>query len=471
MNRIQMAGKMNFVLGIDLGTSYFKIGLFNPAGELCGLDRVFVPKDTDGVNCELPIDRFQALLKQGVANACRDANAQPDNIQAIAYASQANSFLLLDKQSQPLTPLILWSDLRAQNLVNVANLFQPENFLARTGLGIDCSPEFCVAKLQWFQQQQPDLWARTARLMTLSDYFTFSLTNQYVGDAGTASLLGLLNLHTFEWLTEIVNLSGIQLAKPLFPGTLAGKVTRSGAELLGVAAKIPVVVGSLDHHLAAIGAGVGYFAEMSESTGTVLACLKCTTAFQPRPNICTGAGLAPGQFYQLAFDGNGAAALEWYQQNYAPERSIPELEQLATTVPVGSAGLVARPNAHRFPALSGFFNQTPRHHHGHFTRAIFESTAASLVRLVRQLSGSRPPKRIVATGGGAKSDLWLQIKANLLGTEFLAAGTEEPACQGAAMLAALAAGWFPNLATVTHHWVKIRKVFPPQAEPHPNDLE
>lgn len=455
---------MKLVLGIDLGTSYFKAGLFNPAGELCGLGRVFVPKDTgDGERSEVPVDRFWTLLREAVAGACHQAAARPDQIQALAYASQANSFLLLDKNEQPITPLILWSDRRAQKS---PEFFKKKYFLAQTGLGIDSSPEFCVAKLHWLQQQNPALWRHATRLLTISDFFTWSLTRRFVGDAGTASLLGLLNLHSFKWLTEIVDLSGIRLAKPLFPGTVAGEITRSGAALLGIPEKIPFVVGSLDHHVAAIGAGVGYLAEMSESTGTVVACLKCPTAFHPKKNICTGAGLAPHQFYQLAFDGNGAGALEWYQQKYTPDLNLDALEKLAATIPPGSDGLLARPAAQEFPELSGFLNVTARHQHAHFVRAIMESTAASLWRLVQLLSGEHLPRQIVATGGGARNDLWLQVKADLLGMEIFAAGTEELACQGAAMLAARAADWFPDLPTVTRHWVKFRKVFQPQAMAH-----
>lgn len=458
-----MTEQEKFVLGVDLGTSYFKAGLFDPAGKLCGLGRVFVPKDTgDGTRAEVPAERFWALLKQGVTAACQQANAQPAQIQALAYASQANSFLLLDQNLQPMTPLILWSDQRAQNLPNINLLFQKKYFLARTGFGIDCSPQFCVAKLQWLQQKAPDLWHRATHFLTISDYLTWSLTGQFVGDAGTASLLGLLDLHRLEWLPDIVDLSGIKLSKSLLPGSLAGNVTPAGAARLGIPAQIPLVVGSLDHHIAAIGAGAGVFAEMSESTGTVLACLHITDEFNPRKNICTGAGMTPDQFYQLAFDGNGAGALEWYQQNYAPDLSISQLEQLAATVPAGSDGLIALPSAQQYPDLSGFFNLQSAHHPGHFTRAIFESTAATLFQLVAQLSGQSFPGQIVATGGGAQSVLWLQIKADLLGVEFLATNTTEPACQGAAMLAALAAGWFPDLSAVTREWVQVERRFQPR---------
>ena len=248
------------------------------------------------------------------------------------------------------------------------------------------------------------------------------------------------------------------------PGTVAGKVTPVGADLLGIAPGVPFVVGSLDHHIAAIGAGVGQLADMSESTGTVLGCLNFATAFHPQANVCTGTGLNAGTYYQLAFDNNGAAALEWYQQQFAPEFTLDELGKLAAAVPIGSAGLIAKPEAHHYPEHSGFENRTTAHHHGHFFRAILESTAASLLKLVTRLARGHFPQRIVAAGGGAKSDLWLQIKADLLGTEFITTQSPEPACLGAGLLASLAVGWFPDVAAASRHWIKINKTFQPIPE-------
>ena len=108
---------MEYVLGIDLGTSYFKVGLFDRSGELCGFGRVFVSKDTDnGGRCELPVDRFWSLLRQALGQARKQAQAQAEDIRGAAYSSQANSFLLLDKKDEPLTPLILWPDSRVEKV-------------------------------------------------------------------------------------------------------------------------------------------------------------------------------------------------------------------------------------------------------------------------------------------------------------------------------------------------------------------
>jgi sugar (pentulose or hexulose) kinase len=456
---------MELVAGVDLGTSYFKVGLFDREGTMHGLGRVAVAKDIgNGSLCELPVERFWSILRQALQQTCAQANTRPEDIIAISYSSQAASFLLLDKNNSPLTPLILWPDTRDAQLDPAAvNLWKHPKFLATTGLGIDLTPEFCVSKLKWFQNNQPHIWAQTHRVMTISDYFTFSLTGKFVGDAGTASLLEIYDLPNHRWWADAFAILGIApsyFSTPLLPGIAAGVVTSEGTNLLGLRTGIPFAVGSLDHHMAAIGAGVPSIAPASESTGTVVACFNYLTTFSPKPNCCMGPGLDNNTFYQLAVSSNGASVLEWYQKNFAQDTSIVELLSLAQRIPAGAEGLTALPSANTFPVLTGFQNASPKHTRGHYVRAILESNAATLKELMEQLCGKDIPLRIVATGGGAKSDLWLQIKANMLGTEILATNCEEPACRGAAMFAADIVGWHPASLS-PHPWISISRTYRP----------
>ena len=457
---------MELVLGIDLGTSYFKLGVFDRSGELRGLTRVAVETNNgDGSLCELPIDRFWQLLNNGLADACKQANAGPKDIEAVGYSSQVNSFLLLDCDDKPLTPLILWPDSRVQNIhPDIGQLWQGDDFLQTTGLGLAVNPQFALSKLAWFRDNQSQLWAKVHRVMTISDYLSFSLTGQAVGDAGTASLLGLYDLPNQQWwpqALEIIQIQPAQLSKPLLPGTVVGPLSADGAKRLGLRAETIFSVGSLDHHLAAIGAGLGQIADLSESTGTILACLNLNKQYQPANNRRIGPGLNGQHYYQIAFNNDdGASGLQWYQKEYAPDLSIEELIGLAEKVNPGCDGLVAHPSANSYEGLSGFDNQTKQHTPGHFIRAMMESTTASLAKLVDDLCAQEKPTRIVATGGGAKSDLWLRIKANILGVEFVTTNCAEPACKGAAMLASLACGWFDSPKHAADTWISIAKDFP-----------
>jgi len=461
---------MDLVLGIDLGTSYFKLGLFDREGRVQGFGRVFVPKDTlDGTRCELAVERFWMLLRQGLSLACKQAKTNAGDIKAVAYSSQANSFVLLDNDNQPLTALILWPDSRVEKVGSaVQELWHRSDFLKTTGLGIKSSVQFCVAKLRWFQKNLASLWSDAHRIMTISDYLTFSLTGHTAGDMGTASLLGLLDLQKEQWWDDALAMLGLsrsQLSTPFKPGTLIGELDNDGAQYLGLQGGIPFALGSLDHHTAAIGAGAGSIAEASESTGTVLTCLRYSEQYNPRPDCCMGPG-TDDDYYQLAFNDNGAGTLEWYQKQHASNLSIDELVQMAESVQIGSEGLIAKSVASRYDGLKGFGNISTSHQHGHFVRAIMESTAASLAGLMNCLYGNDKPGCVVGTGGGTRSDLWLQMKADLLGTEFVKTDCQEPACLGAAMFASIAAGWFENLADVRRAWVSVKSRFLPKPANH-----
>jgi len=456
---------MEFVASIDLGTIYFKVGLFDQHGTMRGLGRVAVAKDTDDTGrCELPVERFWQLLKTAFADACKQANALPEQVRALGYSSQVNSFILLDEYNAPLTPLVLWPDTRDECLDSaVINLWKHPQFLATTGLGIDITPRFCVSKLKWVEKHQPDIWMRTRRVMTISDYFTFSLTGQFVGDAGTASLLGIYDLPNHRWWADAFAILGIDpllFSTPLLPGATAGVIAPDGAKLLELNAGIPLVVGSLDHHIAAVGAGVPTIAITSESTDTVAACLEYSSEFAPKTGCCMGPGIESGMFYQLAFSSNSAGVLEWYQKNFAAGISIAALLDEAALVPAGADGLTALPSADTYPDLTGFQNASLKHTRGRYVRAILESNAATLADLIAQLCPKERPSRIVATGGGAKSDLWLQIKADLLQIEIVTTNCEEPACRGAAMLAANAVNWH-SISLEPHPWISINRIYRP----------
>jgi len=456
---------MELVLGIDLGTTNFKACVFGRDGRLRGLGRVSVDVPVSGPRCELPVERFWRLLREAVGAALRSAGAEAEEIRAAAYSSQANSFLLLGDGDEPLTPILLWPDRRDETVdPALASLWSRPDFLRTTGLGLGPSPEFAAAKIIHFRQRQPELWARVRRVMTISDYLVHSLTSLPVGDAGTGELLGMQDVRGRSWWPAALEAAGVtraMLSEPRRPGALAGAMTATGAGRLGLPAGIPLALGGLDHHVAAVGAGLGNLADVSESIGTVTACVRDASAYLPRSECVVGPGLAGGLFYELAFDENGTGVLDWYRREHAPQLTIPDLLRLAEETP-GAAGLEAVPLAHRHVGLEGFRGRSAAHGHGHFVRAILESTARTTGKLLDRLCGGDRPKRIVATGGGARSDFWLQLQADLLRAEIVRVSCEEPACQGAALLAAVAAGWFGGVNAASAAWVREEKVFRPR---------
>jgi sugar (pentulose or hexulose) kinase len=463
------------VLGIDLGTSYFKAGLFDRSGRLRGLGRAEVLKDVtaDG-RCELPVERFWKLVRECIGAALGQAQVGPEDIAATCYSSQANSVVLLDGDSIPLTPLVLWPDLRAGDLLpELHRLTQRADFLDVTGLGV-VTPEFCIAKLLWYQQRLPDLWSRVSCVRTMSDYLVAELTGLPSGDEGTASLLGLWDLRSHDWwddALQAVALSRAHMSRPLAPGTVAGNLSEGGAKRAGLAPQILLAVGSLDHHVAAMGAGIRDLRHVCISIGTVVACLCYRDAYHPLAHCCMGRGTHGHEYYQIAFDGNGAGALDWYAREHAAHTSVEDMTSMARNVPPGSEGLFALPSPQRYRLLEGFLDASERHTNGHHARAMMESTAASARSLLGLLCTDAQLEGLIATGGGARNELWLQILADVTGLVVSAPDGEEPACLGAAMMAAVAAGWFDDLFGATSEWCRVAREYPPDPCSHVHYLD
>jgi sugar (pentulose or hexulose) kinase len=414
---------MPLLLGIDLGTSYFKVGLFDATGALRGLGRVPVPKVAPAPGrSELAVEDFWAALRRGLVEALNEAKAQPSDIAGISYSSQATTFLLLDRAARPLTPLIMWIDSRGEPLERADREFAEREEFQRTVGYAGLSGHSAAAKWRWFQRHESALWQQTEYILTIADYFTFALTGERVGDASTAAFLGIYDLVNGQWWPEALRAFSIhatKLARPLRPGSACGKTNARAAELLGVPAGIPMAVGGLDHHVAAIGSGLGTLADVSISTGTVLAALVLVPRPEPLAQCYHGLHADGRQYYRLSFDPAGAGQLEDYRTLRAPELTVAELLDRA-----------AQPEA------------TP---HGRAVRDILEKVCVTHRDLIRAVLPGQKPAAVLATGGGSRSELWLQITADTLETRVVTSAAPERACLGAAAFAAVAAGLHKSL--------------------------
>ncbi len=435
---------MSLLLGLDLGTSYFKVALFDFAGNLRGLGRVAVEKISPVPGrFELPAPKFWELLRKALEAALTAAGARVSEITAVSYSSQASTFLLLDGADEPLTPLIFWNDTRGESMVAEASFSRTEEFRRRVGFS-GVSGQTAACKWLWFQRNKPDLWRRARRIMTISDYFTFAMTGERAGDAGTAAFLGIYDLPARGWWPAALDMFGIpaqHLSSPLRPGSPCGQTVSRATAMLGVPAGLPFAVGSLDHHVAALGAGLGAFADVSISTGTVLAALAVVEKFNPQVGCYFGLHTENQRYYCLAFDQKGATQIEEYQRDFAPTLSVAELLALA--------------EAHH----SGRTNNP----HGARVLDRLESISETLKSLVSSVSGGRSIQRIVATGGGSRSPLWLQIKADTLGVPVTTSSDPEQGCLGAAVFAAAAAKIYPTMKEAFSAMVHRGETYEPSA--------
>lgn len=447
---------MTLLLGIDLGTSYFKVGLFDAAGTMKGLGRVAVPKQIPAPGrCELEVEKFWLLLRQGLAEALAEAGASSGDIAGVSYSSQANTFVLLDHEDRPLTPLVSWLDERGDPVEEAMIRFSKSVEFAGT-VGFAGILGFCAApKWRWFQRNEPGLWSRTRRAMTISDYLTFALTGERAGDASTAALMGFYDLKGKCWWSDALRAFSIDpalLSDPLPPGARCGQTTSKGAALLGLPAGVPFTVGGLDHHVAGLGCGLGRLGELCISTGTVLAAMTLVDVVTPRPGCYHGLHFDRAGYFRMAFNPKGAGQLEDYRREHAPDFEFERLLGLAAGAPAGRV-----PESGRQP-------ETLDAKHGVAVRRLLEDIAFSHRALIEQVSGNNPPRRVVATGGGARSVLWLEIKAAVLDATIVTTECPERACLGAAMLAGAGAGVFDGLDEASKLMVRQKAEYAPSKE-------
>ena len=442
---------MALLLGIDLGTSYFKVGLFDATGTLKGLGRVPVNKSSPAPGwSELAVEEFWTALRRGLGEALARAGAVAGEVAAVSYSSQASTFLLLDGRDEPLTPLIVWTDLRGAPVPAELEAFAQSDEFRRTIGYAGLTEQSAPVKWSWFQRHAASIWSRTRRIMTIADYFTFALTGEPVGDASTVGFLAMYDLARGKWWPEALRRFGVEESKlsvPLQPGSPCGQTVARATTLLGLPKGIPFAVGALDHHVAAIGSGLERLADLSISTGTVLAALALIDAPTPRAGCYHGCHVDGARFWRLAFDANGAGQLEEYQRNHAPGFSIEELLARAANAP---AGIAWRGDASD---------------HGGAVRVILERVAATHRRLVRSVAtaevDSPAVRSVVATGGGARSPLWLQITADILGVPVVTPACTERACLGAAAFAAVAAKCYDTIPEATQAMVRPDRLFEP----------
>jgi len=442
---------MGHVLTFDLGTTYFKAALFDERLKLTALARVSTPSRAPRPGwseidpprpgwSEIDPPRFIEAIGMLASDLRGRAPAAWAGVAAVSFATQANSFVLLDEADQPVTPIIVWTDRRAADFGEaLRQRIVAADFYERTGIP-QISAGFSPAKLMWLREHEGDAFNRAAKICYLSDYFTHLLTGRHATEAGVAGLTGLLDIHTLRWRDEAIAAIGApSLAWPrvVRAGTALGALDGT-ATLPDLPGSAQFVVGCLDQYAGAIGTGNITPGGVSETTGTVLATVSLADRFEAtlkQRGVFQGPAFRDGLYWAMLFSDVSGHLLEAFQREHAPQASFEQLTELAAAIPAGCEGLrldVAASVAERRPI---FQPASDPHTAGHRVRAILEAVAEELADQVAALTGARRPARILAAGGAARSALWLKIKSDRLGVPVLAASGDEPTSRGAAALA------------------------------------
>lgn len=451
---------MTRILALDLGTTYFKAGLFDAAGQVVAIARRPVSADEPlRGRRELAAERFCRTIGDLIGDVATECKGLSD-VAAVTFATQTNSFLLLDEHDQPLTPVILWSDERAREAGDdFPRLLDGLALRDTTGVP-EFNHEFMVAKLRWLNKNTPEIWSQARRLCLISDYLTLWMTGRHVTEGGVAGLTGLLDIHRLAWWDEACERIGVPrawLPECARAGTDLGPIRAEVAKATGLPPGCRFVVGCLDQYAGAIGAGNIVPGGVSETTGTVLATVRCANRFDASlpSGVFQGPGFAADIIYQMVFGDCSANLLEAYRNSLPDRPSFDDLVRAAAEVTPGAEGLHVDRQAKGSSGIPLFHGRNDCHGRGHEVRAILEAVAAALAEQVDELCAGRRPAEIRSLGGAARSEFWRQVKADVLGCRVVATVCPEPTSLGAAMLAAAAVG-LGDLPQIAAQWVRTR---------------
>jgi sugar (pentulose or hexulose) kinase len=401
-----------------------------------------------------------------------------ERITALSISNQRETFVGLDKDGKPVRPAITWLDERCKSQVDkFAATIGADRIHKITGKPKDYAP--VVYRLAWMKENEKDLFRKVARFCDVHTYLVYKLTGFYKTSWASADPMGIFDLEKKTWSPDILTQLEItpqQLPDPCRPGTLLGYVTKAAARATGLQSGTKVISGGGDGQAAGLGVnalmpGRAYLNLGSAVvSGTFAKNYIIDRGF--RTMICCG---EDGYYCETSLR-SGTFLIEWFIRQVLkidPARKpgiYRQLETEAEQIEPGCKGLMILPywnavmNPYWDPDARGcIVGLSSEHHRGYLYRAILEGIAMEqslATEAVEKATGYRI-KEFAIIGGGARSDLWRRIIADVSGKKVLIMSSDEASSLGAGISAAVAAGWFSSFEAAAEKMVHIKGITEP----------
>lgn len=453
--------------GLDVGTSGCKLSVYRDDGSF--IENFYREYDVSRCNGAHEIDA--SVIWDAVFALFQSAGIH--DLAAVGVTSFGESFVLLDENDDVLLPSMLYTDPRgADECAELCGVLG-EDTLTRIS-GVKPHSMYSLPKLMWVRRHHPEIWSRVRRILLMEDFIVYKLTGLAQIDYSLAARTMALDIREKCWSAKILSAAGIDaslLSKPVPSGTAAGHVKPS----LGLGDFI-VANGAHDQTAAAVGAGILSPGLAVDGTGTVECVTPMFDHVPEHPSLyAEGYSVVPYVFdgtyvcYALSF--TGGAALKWYRDNlagrYAGEGNI--YAALDRDVPDAPTGLLVLP--HFAGAANPYMDNgskaailglTLEHTSADIYKALMEGvTYEIMLNLEHLASFGILPEKLYATGGGARSAVWLQIKADILNRPITALDAMEAGACGTCMLVGTGIGRYPDLHAAKECFIREGRTFYP----------
>lgn len=459
---------MDYLLGIDVGTSGTKTALFDTSGGVMASQTVEYPlsQPQNGWAEQDPRDWWRAAV-QGIRAVLAQTGADPEEIRGIGLSGQMHSLVMLDQAGEVLRPAILWCDGRTgQECQDIYDAVGMERYLE-----ITANPAltgFTAGKLLWVRRHQPDVYAKCRHILLPKDYIRYQLTGAFATEVSDASGMGLLDVPQRCWSGEVLEKLEIDpalLARVYESPEITGAVSPRAAAETGLQAGTIVVGGAGDNAAAAVGTGVVTDGKAFATIGTsgVVFAHTDRLSVDPAGRVHTFCCAVPGAWHVMGVTLSAGASLQWMRNQLcmdiradADRRGVEPyvlMTEQAGRIPPGSNGLLFLPylmgerTPHLDPDCRGaFVGLSAIHGRAEMIRAVLEGVTFSLRDCAEILRGMGVTSReLIACGGGGTSPMWRQMLSDVLGCPVTTVSGREGPALGAALLAGVGAGLYESV--------------------------
>ncbi len=465
-----------YLMGIDIGTTATKIILIDLDGHvIASVEKPSTLLSQYAGWAEEDANQWWLNVQAGVPECIHKAGIDSGQIAAVGTSGMVPTIVLLDENDQVLRNSIQQNDARAVNEIEyLRSKTDAVDILRRTGSAI--TQQTIGTKILWLRHHEPQVLEKAVHLMGSYEFIAHRLTGVYYLERNWALESGYFDLYKEDWDDDILALSTIYrniLANVHWPSEIIGQVTKQAAALTGLKAGTPVVAGSADHIASSFSSGLKNQGDLLVKLGGAGDIMISLDNIVVDERLFLDYHDIPGKFIASGCMASSGSLIKWFRNQFAPQLDYPELDKAAEAIPAGSDGLILLPYflGEKTPiqdplARGTLVGLTLTHTHAHVYRAVLEGISYGFYHHLEVLAehGMTPTKARCANGG-ARSTLWKQTTADVLGISLEQVADHPGSSLGAAFCAGMGVGAFQRWDEV-ERYIKISTITHPDPENH-----